>query len=58
MLYDNAQLVSTYVMAYQLTKDSFYEEKVRDILQYIMTKMTHPEGGIYSAEVNSFSFSL
>lgn len=50
MLYDQAQLVSSYLDAYQITRDEFYASMVRDILDYVLRSMTHPEGGFYSAE--------
>jgi hypothetical protein len=50
MLYDNAQLVCSYLEAYQLTRDSFYADVARDVLRYVMRDMTHKEGGWYSAE--------
>lgn len=54
MLYDNSQLVVTYLTAFQLTKDKFYEDKIHDILKYVLTKLTHSEGGFFSSEVNLF----
>lgn len=50
MLYDQAQLAITYLQAYQITKDDFYQNTARDILDYVSKNMTHPEGGFYSAE--------
>jgi uncharacterized protein len=50
MLYDNAQLLSTYAEAWQITKDDFYRNVALDITRYILRDMTHPEGGFYSAE--------
>ncbi len=50
MLYDQGQLVVSYLEAYQITKDRFYSEVARDILDYVLRDMTHPEGGFYSAE--------
>ncbi len=50
MLYDNALLLYTTAEAYQVSKDSFYEQKMRELLTYIRRVMTSPEGGFYSAE--------
>ena len=50
MLYDNAQLVQLYLDAYLVSGDARHAEVVRDILDYILRDMTHPEGGFYSAE--------
>jgi hypothetical protein len=50
MLYDNAQLAQLYLDARVVSGDQRYEEVVRDILDYVLRDMTHPEGGFYSAE--------
>ena len=50
MLYDQAQLVSVYLDAYQITKDEYYALVARDTLGYVLGKMTNREGGFYSAE--------
>jgi hypothetical protein len=50
MLYDNAQLASTYAMAYELTDDPFYAQILRETLDYVLREMTGPEGGFYSAQ--------
>src|SRR4029077_18768758 len=50
MLYDQAQLASAYLDAYQITHDSFFAAIARDILDYVQRDMTGPEGGFYSAE--------
>jgi len=49
MLYDNAQLVSLYSMAYQLTHDELYKQIVYETCGFIKREMTSPDGGIYSA---------
>lgn len=51
MLYDNPQLASTYLDAFALTGDRQYAEVARGVLDYLMRDMTHPLGGIFSAEV-------
>jgi uncharacterized protein YyaL (SSP411 family) len=50
MLYDQGQLASAYLDAYQITRDSFFATTARDILDYVQRDMTGPEGGFYSAE--------
>ena len=50
MLYDQAQLASAYLDAYQITHDSFFATTARDILDYVERDMTGPEGEFYSAE--------
>jgi len=49
MLYDNAQLISLYIEAYQCTKfDSFKQVAVQSI-DWVFNEMTSPEGLFYSA---------
>lgn len=50
MLYDQAQLASSYLDAFQLTRAVGYEKTARDILDYVRRDMTDPAGGFYSAE--------
>ena len=50
MLYDQAQLVSSYIDAYQVTHDPFYADIARRTSDYVLRDMTSPEGGFYSAE--------
>ncbi len=49
MLYDNAQLVSLYTHAWQLTKNPEYKKIVYETLEFIDKEMTSPEGGFYSS---------
>jgi len=49
MLYDNAQLVSLYSHAWQLTKNPFYKDVVYQTLEFIERELTSPEGGFYSS---------
>ncbi len=49
MLYDNAQLVSLYASAYQVTKDPFYKKVIEETLDFIEREMTSPEGAFYSS---------
>ncbi|MGD0059116.1 MAG: thioredoxin domain-containing protein [Verrucomicrobiia bacterium] len=50
MLYDQAQLVSSYVDAYQITRDPVYADIARRTCDYVLRDMTNPDGGFYSAE--------
>jgi uncharacterized protein YyaL (SSP411 family) len=50
MLYDQAQLASAYLDAFQITGDAEFASTARDILDYVRRDMTSPEGGFYSAE--------
>ncbi|XP_014236341.1 spermatogenesis-associated protein 20 isoform X1 [Trichogramma pretiosum] len=50
MLYDQSQLLVSYVDAYLSTKDLFYAEIADDIVTYLTRDMQHKEGGFYSAE--------
>ncbi len=49
MLYDNAQLVSVYSAAYELTGDENDREAVDAAIGFVSREMTSPEGGFYSA---------
>lgn len=49
MLYDNAQLVSLYSHAYQITNNERYKEVVYETLDFIGREMTDTSGGLYSA---------
>jgi uncharacterized protein YyaL (SSP411 family) len=50
MLYDQAQLISSYVDAYQITHDAFFADIARQACDYVLREMTSPDGGFYSAE--------
>jgi len=49
MLYDNAQLISLYVEAYQCTRFSSFKQIVTETIQWAFNEMTSPEGLFYSA---------
>jgi uncharacterized protein YyaL (SSP411 family) len=49
MLYDNAQLVSLYAHAYQLTHKELYRDIVYETLGFIEREMTSEAGGFFSA---------
>src|SRR5262249_20344671 len=50
MLYDNALLASVYLETYQVTLDPEYARVARETLDYVLGRMTSPEGGLYSTE--------
>ena len=50
MLYDNAQLVQLYLDACLVSGEVRHADTARDILDYVLRDMTHPDGGFYSAE--------
>ncbi len=50
MLYDQAQLISSYIEAYQITRDPFFADIARRTGDYVLRDMTSPDGGFYSAE--------
>ncbi len=49
MLYDNAQLVSLYARAYQLTRDPLYKQVVLETTDFIAREMTSDQGAFYSS---------
>lgn len=49
MLYDNAQLVSLYSSAYQLTKDPAYRKVVCETLDFVSRELSSPDGGFFSS---------
>ncbi len=50
MLYDNALLSSVYLEAFQLTHDPEYARVARETMDYILSRMIGPEGGIDATE--------
>lgn len=50
MLYDQGQLASLYVSAFQLTGGREYQKIATEILDYVLRVLQAPEGGFYSAE--------
>jgi uncharacterized protein len=50
MLYDNALLSSVYLEAYQATGDPEYARVARETMDYILGRMTSPEGGFHATE--------
>lgn len=58
MLYDNAQLVSLYAKAYQITKNDTYKNVVFETLGFIQKELTSPEGVFYSSlDADSYNTS-
>ncbi len=49
MLYDNAQLLSTYAEAYSLTQNPLYADRLRHTFTWLVSEMRSEEGGYYSA---------
>jgi len=50
MLYDNAQLAQLYLDTFLVSGVARHAEVARDILDYVLRDMTHPDGGFFSAE--------
>ena len=50
MLYDNAQLADLYLDAFLASGDKQHAAVVRDIMDYVLSDMTHPQGGFFCAE--------
>jgi len=50
MLYDQAQLASSYIEAFQITRAGQYASVARDIFSYVQRDLTDRDGGFYSAE--------
>ena len=50
MLYDQAQLVTSYLEAFQITRNDALEVAARRTLDYVLRDMTAPEGAFWSAE--------
>ena len=49
MLYDNAQLVSLYSHAFQVTKNPLYQRIVYETIAFVERELTSPDGGFYSS---------
>ena len=49
MLYDNAQIVSLYSHAFQITKKDRYREIIEQTLDFVERELTSPENGFYSS---------
>lgn len=49
MLYDNAQLISLYIEAYQCTKFDSFKQTAVESIDWVFKEMTSPDGLFYSA---------
>jgi uncharacterized protein len=50
MLYDQSQLASAYLAAFQLNGDPAFKQTASEILEYVLRDMQDPAGGFYSAQ--------
>ncbi len=50
MLYDQAQIASSLIDVFQITRDEQFAAEARRVLDYVMRDMTDPAGGFFSAE--------
>ncbi len=50
MLYDNAQLLRTYLHAWLITPRPLYRQIAEQTIDYVLREMSSPEGGFYSAQ--------
>lgn len=50
MLYDQAQLVVSYLQAWQCTGEPLFAEVARETLDFVQSEMTSPKHGFYSAQ--------
>lgn len=50
MLYDNAQLLRTYLHAWQVTHRPLFRRTVEETIAYVLREMTAPAGGFYSTQ--------
>jgi uncharacterized protein YyaL (SSP411 family) len=50
MLYDQALLVRVYLHMWQMNQEERDEQIVREIVSYVLTDLSHPDGGFFSAE--------
>jgi len=49
MLYDNAQMISLYAHAYQITQSDFYKTILTETISFIERNLASPYGGYYSS---------
>ncbi len=50
MLYDNAQLLRTYLHVWQVTGRPLHRRIVEETIDYVLREMTAPDGGFYSTQ--------
>jgi hypothetical protein len=48
MLYDNAQLLELYALAWRGTKSPLYAQRAEETVGWLAREMTHPDGGLYA----------
>lgn len=48
MLYDNAQFLELYTIAWRENHNPLYAARVHETVDWLLREMTHPEGGFYS----------
>ena len=49
MLYDNAQLITLYTHAFQMTHDTDFKQVVEETIEFVLRELTAPEGIFYSS---------
>ncbi len=49
MLYDNAQIASLELLAFEITKDARWRSEAEAAFEFVAQKLTSPEGGFYSS---------
>ena len=49
MLYDNAQLISLYAHAYQITQNDLYKTIITETISFVERNLASPYGGYYSS---------
>ena len=50
MLYDNAQLLRTYLHGWQVVQRPLFRQVVDETIDYVLREMTDPAGGFYSTQ--------
>ncbi|MEZ4713307.1 MAG: thioredoxin domain-containing protein [Caldilineaceae bacterium] len=50
MLYDNSQLLRSYLHVWQITQKPLYLRTVNETIDYVLREMTAPNGGFYSTQ--------
>jgi uncharacterized protein len=48
MLYDNAQLLELYALAWRGTQSPLYAQRAAETVGWLQREMTHPDGGLYA----------
>jgi uncharacterized protein YyaL (SSP411 family) len=50
MLYDQAQLVISYLEMFQMTREEFFADAARSVCDYVLRDLTHAGGGFFAGE--------